>query len=218
MSTAQTMACFTPGSCRGAVKTRKHRSSVPSLPWTGSHASTLSCRAWFRRESKTDTRSGHWPQEGPQPQPSGSFRALRQPMEPPGRSPSMSTSRRPANWAAASAILLRCRKREGDAALAVELPAQVAVDGVQRGLLLFVLQGDVVQRATLLPIGRGGTDRVIAERDQVNGCSGVRRRSGPVGLLSVLVVLASGGIGALHIDRGWGGRGRRRRIHNGHIR
>ena len=74
---------------------------------------------------------------------------------------------------------LRCRKREGDPALPVELPAQVAVHRVERGLLLFVVQGDVVQRAALRPIGRGGTDGVIAERDQVNGWTGVRgRRSG----------------------------------------
>src|ERR1035438_9815596 len=131
---------------------------------------------------------------------------------------------------AAGAMLLRCRKRKGDAALPVELRAQVAVDGVERRLLLFVLQGDIVQRAAFRPIGRGGTDGAMAQGDQLNGCSGVggrrgpvgpltvvtpgeRRcsgvggRSGPVGLLSVLVVLASERVGALLVEGGWGGGG-----------
>ena len=33
---------------------------------------------------------------------------------------------------------------------------------------MFVLQGDVMKHGTLNPICRGGTDRMIAKRDQEN--------------------------------------------------
>src|ERR1035441_1417404 len=77
---------------------------------------------------------------------------------------------------------------ERNATLAVQLQGKFAVHGVERGLLLFVLQGDVVQSPAIQPVGRGGANRMVSKSDEVDGRSSAAdgRR---LHLLPILIVL-----------------------------
>ena len=58
---------------------------------------------------------------------------------------------------------------ERDAAFAVQSQSEFAIDAIERHLLLFVLQGDVMQIGAIHRVRDGGTDHLIFEGDQIYG-------------------------------------------------